>query len=71
MPFLPQPSPFIRAWDRHQETQKSASDGWVEFMIEQKTKIFLVDFAILNVIIAMAVNGDYRLNFVNHIVMKI
>ena len=22
MPFLPQPSPFIRAWDRHQETQK-------------------------------------------------
>ena len=40
-------------------------------MIEQKTKIFLVDFAILNVIIAMAVNGDYRLNFVNHIVMGI
>ena len=29
MPFLPQPSPFIRAWDRHQETQKYASDGWV------------------------------------------
>ena len=30
MPFLPQPSPFIRAWDRHQETQKCASDGWVD-----------------------------------------
>ena len=29
MPFLPQPSPFIQAWDQHQETQKSASDGWV------------------------------------------
>ena len=29
MPFLPQPSPFIRAWDRHQETQKCATDGWV------------------------------------------
>ena len=28
MPFLPQPSPFIRAWDRHQETQKCATDGW-------------------------------------------
>ena len=27
MPFLPQPSPFIRAWDQHQETQKCASDG--------------------------------------------
>ena len=26
MPFLPQPSPFIRAWDRHQETQKCATD---------------------------------------------
>ena len=31
MPFLPQPSPFIQAWDRHQETQKSATDGWVYF----------------------------------------
>ena len=29
MPFLPQPSPFIRAWDRHQKTQKYASDGWI------------------------------------------
>ena len=29
MPFLPQPSPFIRAWNRHQETQECASDGWV------------------------------------------
>ena len=29
MPFLPQPSPFIRAWDRHQEKQECASDGWV------------------------------------------
>ena len=29
MPFLPQPSPFARAWDRHQETQECASDGWV------------------------------------------
>ena len=28
-PFVPQPSPFIRAWDRHQETQKFATDGWV------------------------------------------
>ena len=26
MPFLPQPFPFIRVWDWHQETQKSASD---------------------------------------------
>ena len=30
MSFLPQPSPFIRAWDRHQETQECASDGWVK-----------------------------------------
>ena len=29
MPFLPQPSQFIRAWDRHQETQKCATNGWV------------------------------------------
>ena len=29
MPFLPQPSPFIRAWDRHQEAHECASDGWV------------------------------------------
>ena len=29
MPFLPQPSPFIWAWDRHQETQKCASNSWV------------------------------------------
>ena len=29
MHFLPQPSPNIRAWDRHQETQKCASDDWV------------------------------------------
>ena len=33
MPFLPQPSPFNRAWDRHQETQKSASDGWVHLCL--------------------------------------
>ena len=31
MPFLPQPSSFIQAWDRHQETQKCASNGWVDF----------------------------------------
>ena len=30
MPFLLQPSPFIRAWDRHKETQKCATDGWVQ-----------------------------------------
>ena len=29
IPFLPQPSPFIWAWDRHQKTQKCASDSWV------------------------------------------
>ena len=35
MPFLPQPSPFIRAnWDRHQKTRKCASDDWVERRLE-------------------------------------
>ena len=28
--FLPQSSPFIRAWYRHQETLECAPDGWVE-----------------------------------------
>ena len=29
MPFLPQPFPFIWAWDQHQETQEDAPDGWL------------------------------------------
>ena len=29
MPFLPQPFPFIRAWDRHQETLEGAPNGWL------------------------------------------
>ena len=29
MPFLPQPSTFIQAWDRHQETLECAPDGWL------------------------------------------
>ena len=29
MPFLSQPSPFIRAWNRHQETLECATDGSV------------------------------------------
>ena len=37
MPFLPQPSPFIRVWDRDQETQKCASDGWVATSRTQKS----------------------------------
>ena len=32
-------------------------------MIEQKFKNFLVNFVLLKEIIAIAVNGDYRLNF--------
>ena len=41
MPFLPQPSAFIRAWDRHQETQECASDGWVTDFFHQILKRFL------------------------------
>ena len=35
-PFLSQPSPFIRAWDRHQETQKCATDGWVAEVVNEE-----------------------------------
>ena len=35
MPFLPQPSPFTRARDRHQETLECAPDGW---LIEMKMR---------------------------------
>ena len=44
MPLLPQPSPFIRAWDRHQETQKYASDGWVSEP-EPETETLKIKFA--------------------------
>ena len=39
MPFLPQPSPFIRAWDRHQETQKCATDGWLTTVAITKKQV--------------------------------
>ena len=33
MPFLPQPSPFIWAWNWHQDTQECASDVLVKILI--------------------------------------
>ena len=36
MPFLPQPFPFIQAWDWHQETQKCVSDVWMELPGKRK-----------------------------------
>ena len=41
MPFLPQPYPFIWAWDRSQGTQECASDGWVlmQYLQVQKNRM--------------------------------
>ena len=38
MPFLLQPSPFIQAWDWHQETLKCAPNGWVTDRITNKVR---------------------------------
>ena len=40
MPFLKQPSQFIRAWDWHQETQKCATDGCVS--LQKNATLFFV-----------------------------
>ena len=41
MPFLPQPSPFTRAWNWHQETQKCVSDDWVLYLNHIKSKDYI------------------------------